>query len=210
MMKITLRDLKIDPAALGGEASPGGPGELFVVFTRLTLSGFGGVLPFAQRVLVDDRRWLSQQGFLRLLSVAHVLPGPNLVNLALLVGEQSWGWRGAIAALAGMLLAPMALVLALGLLAGSWSSLPAVHAALHGMALVTAGMVIVMALRMAPLLRRRRGAVLWAAAAFGSVGLLHWSLLPVMLALGVPALLIARWSGGEASQEPAQRDGAQS
>ncbi|MHB9051441.1 MAG: chromate transporter, partial [Thiomonas delicata] len=87
--------------------------DLFWTFNRLTLSGFGGVLPFAQRVLVDEKRWLDHAEFVNLLSISQVLPGPNLINLALMVGQRSFGWRGALAALGGMLAAPLLIVLAI-------------------------------------------------------------------------------------------------
>ena len=92
---------------------PGSPGELFSVFTRLALQGFGGVLPIAQRELVERERWLTREQFLELLAVAQVMPGPNVVNLALIFGDRAFGLRGALTALTGMLLLPLGVVLAL-------------------------------------------------------------------------------------------------
>ncbi len=166
---------------------------MFWSFNRLTLSGFGGVLPFAQRVLVDEKQWLSHQEFINLLSISQVLPGPNLINLSLMVGQRSFGWRGALAALAGMLAAPLVIVLFIAVGYSTWATVPLMHNALRGMEVVTAGLVIAMALRLAPVLRLARTAPLWAAAAFISVGLLRWQLLGVMLALGPLAVLIARF-----------------
>jgi len=87
--------------------------ELFWVFNHLTLLGVGGVLPFAQRILVEDKRWLSNAEFVEMLSLSQVLPGANLINLALMVGQHFFGWRGAAAALAGMLVAPLVLIFSL-------------------------------------------------------------------------------------------------
>src|SRR3954468_13783310 len=84
--------------------SPKSPAELFRVFTRLALQGFGGVLPVAQRELVERERWLTREQFVELLSVAQVLPGPNVCNLALIFGDRHFGWRGGLAALGGMIL----------------------------------------------------------------------------------------------------------
>ncbi|MBW4049411.1 MAG: chromate transporter [Proteobacteria bacterium] len=167
--------------------------ELFWSFNRLTLSGFGGVLPFAQRALVDDKQWLSRDEFVNLLSISQVLPGPNLINLALMIGQRSFGWKGAIAALAGMLAAPVSIVLLIAVGYSTWASLPVLHDALRGMELVTAGLVIAMALRLTPVLRTARAAPLWAATAFIGVGLMHWQLLTVMLALGPAAVFRARY-----------------
>src|SRR5882762_8379334 len=83
--------------------SPQSPAEMFRVFNRLALQGFGGVLPIAQRELVERERWLTREQFVELLSVAQVLPGPNVVNLALMFGDRAFGWRGGLAALGGMI-----------------------------------------------------------------------------------------------------------
>src|SRR6478672_9644914 len=93
-------------------ASPRSPRELFVAFTLLALQGFGGVLAVAQRVLCEQRRWLTKEEFLEILAVGQVLPGPNVCNVALMVGDRFFGWRGAFAALAGMMTVPLLIVLA--------------------------------------------------------------------------------------------------
>lgn len=95
---------------------PASPAQLFIAFTLLALQGFGGVLAIAQRVLCEQRRWLTQQEFLEMLSVGQVLPGPNVCNVALMVGDRFFGLRGALAALAGMMMVPLVLVLSLAAL----------------------------------------------------------------------------------------------
>src|SRR5882757_2262177 len=100
--------------------------ELFTAFTSLSLQGFGGVLPVAQRELVERRRWLSKEQFVEMLAVSQVLPGPNVVNLALMFGDRCFGLRGAFAALAGMLLVPLLIVLALTALYGQFAQDPVV------------------------------------------------------------------------------------
>src|SRR5689334_10960907 len=116
------------------EAEPSRPrprncAELFIVFSRLALQGFGGVLPIAQRELVERTGWLTSQEFAESLSIGQVLPGPNVVNLSLMVGDRYFGLRGALAALAGMLLLPTALVLLLAALYSGLADLPAVAGA---------------------------------------------------------------------------------
>src|ERR1700750_1840910 len=103
------------PAIDGPSAShaPRSIAELFDASTRLALQGFGGVLPIAQRELVERERWLTREQFLELLAVAQVLPGPNIVNLSLMFGDRAFGWRGGLAALGGMILAPWGLVMVL-------------------------------------------------------------------------------------------------
>ena len=121
--------------------APASPRELFSVFNRLALQGFGGVLPIAQRELVERRRWLTKEQFVEMLSVSQVLPGPNVVNLALMFGDRAFGLRGAVAALAGMLLVPMLVVLVLTVLYAQFAQIPAVTGALRGMGAVAAGPV---------------------------------------------------------------------
>ena len=97
---------------------PRSPGDLFIAFTQLALQGFGGVLPVAQRDLVEKRRWLSREQFVETLSVGQVLPGPNIVNMSLMIGDRFFGLRGAFASLAGLMVVPLLIVLALAALYG--------------------------------------------------------------------------------------------
>ena len=76
---------------------PASPWALFVAFSLLALQGFGGVIAIAQRVVVEQRRWLTKTEFLELLAAGQVLPGPNVVNLSLMIGDRFFGWRGALA-----------------------------------------------------------------------------------------------------------------
>lgn len=121
---------------------PRSPADLFRVFNRLALQGFGGVLPVAQRELVERERWITRQQFVELLAVSQVLPGPNVVNLSLMMGDRAFGWRGALAALAGMLSAPLAIVLALAILYQHFGQHPMVAGALRGMGAVAAGLIL--------------------------------------------------------------------
>ena len=104
------------PDAPPHQAPPRSARDLFVAFTVLALQGFGGVLPVAQRELVEKRRWLTREQFAEALSIGQVLPGPNIVNMALMIGDRLFGWRGAVAAMAGILAAPLVIVLLLALL----------------------------------------------------------------------------------------------
>src|SRR5215831_4935158 len=127
--------------------------ELFTAFTALALQGFGGVLAVAQRVLCEDRRWLTREDFVEILAVGQVLPGPNVVNVALMIGDRFFGWRGALVALAGMLSVPLVLVLALAALYAESAQNAAVAGALRGMGAVAAGMIVGTALKLMPVLR---------------------------------------------------------
>jgi chromate transporter len=123
--------------------------DLFVTFTLLALQGFGGVLPVAQRGLCEERRWLTRQEFVETLSISQLLPGPNICNVALIVGDRFFGARGAFASLAGLMAVPTALVLTLAALHAQWSDVPQLAGALRGVAIVAAGLVVGTALRLA-------------------------------------------------------------
>ncbi|MGE4377314.1 MAG: chromate transporter, partial [Burkholderiaceae bacterium] len=82
-------------------ARPRDPADLFWSFTWLALQGFGGVVAVVQRELVEKKRWLSAEEFVESWAVAQIMPGPNVVNLALMVGDRYFGLRGAFAAMAG-------------------------------------------------------------------------------------------------------------
>ena len=116
--------------------------HIFVVFNRLALQGFGGVLAVAQRELVERERWLGREEFLRLLTLGQLLPGPNIVNRALIVGLQLAGWRGATAALTGLLGAPLVIVLLLAALYRQPMAHPVIAGALRGMGAVAAGWIL--------------------------------------------------------------------
>lgn len=169
--------------------------QLFRTFTALALQGFGGVLPWAHRTLVEQRGWLTREEFVDLLALAQTLPGPNIVNLAVMVGDRWFGWRGAVVAVAGLIVAPALLVTALALVHGRFAHLPEVRGALGGMAAVAAGLVIATALKLAAVHRRDGRALALAAAAFAGVGLARWPLPWVLAVLGPLAFGLA-WLDG--------------
>jgi len=166
--------------------------ELFWAFTALAMQGFGGVIAVAQRELCERRRWLTAKDFVELLGTAQVLPGPNVCNLSLMIGDRFLGWRGACAALGGMMALPMTVML---LLAWAVAQAPeasamqgAIKGALGGIAAVAAGQVIGTVLKLAAPLRQHP--LSWpvciglAAAAFAMMAWLHWSLVWVLFGLG--------------------------
>ncbi len=126
---------------------------MFLRFNRMALQGFGGVLAVAQIELVERAGWLTREEFVESLAISQVLPGPNVCNLSLMVGDRFFGWRGAFAALGGMMAVPLLIVLVLAALYSHWEAVPAVSGALRGMGAVAAGLVIATALKLAWALR---------------------------------------------------------
>lgn len=169
--------------------------ELFLTFTWLALQGFGGVLAIAQRVLCEQKRWMTRAQFVEALALAQVLPGPNVVNVALMIGDRFSGTRGAFAALAGMLSVPLVLVLVLTAVYANYSEVPAVAGALRGMGAVSAGLIVGTALRLGDALRGNVMGVSTCAAlllaTFVCVALLRWPLVWVLLVLGLGACAFA-------------------
>ncbi len=186
-----------DPDRLPGSAGaaatqrPASVTALFFVFNGLALRGFGGVLPFAQHALVEERHWMSNDEFTETLALAQVLPGPNICNLALMVGDRFFGLRGAFAALAGMMAVPLMLVLTLAALYSGLAGQPVVARMLAGMSAVSAGLVLAMALKLSKSQNGRPLGWAFVIASFLMVGVLRWPLLQVLLGTGALSMLLA-------------------
>ena len=141
-----------DPAA--PRPQPRDCADLFWSFTWLALQGFGGVLAVVQRELVEKKRWMTNDEFVEDWAVAQIMPGPNVGNPSIMIGERYFGWRGAVAALAGMLTFPLILVLAVAVVYAQFASQPAVAGALRGMGAVAAGLIAGMGLKLSSTLRK--------------------------------------------------------
>ena len=169
--------------------------ELFWAFTWMAMQGFGGVLAVVQRELVEKKQWLTLEEFVEDWSVAQILPGPNVVNLGLVMGGRYFGLSGAIVAVTGLLLAPLVVVLLLAMLYGQVAHLPTVQAALKGMGAVVAGLVMATGIKLIPALRSnpigRNLGLLWVTVCFVAVALLRVPLLFTLLGLGGLACLWA-------------------
>ncbi|MDE8344603.1 MAG: chromate transporter [Acidocella sp.] len=166
--------------------------QLFTGFLSAGVIGFGGVLPVARRMIVDEKRWMSQVAFNDLFSLCQFMPGANIVNLAFAIGARHQGVSGAAAAVLGLLAAPMAIVMLLGAAYARFGTLPLAQHALAGLAAAAAGLVLGTALRIAgPIFANRRNIPL-SLAVFALVVFVHLSL-PVTMLIVVPvSLFLAR------------------
>jgi chromate transporter len=169
-------------------ARPHSLADLFWSFTWLALQGFGGVLAIVQRELVEDKQWLTREEFLEDWAVAQILPGPNVVNLSLMIGDRYFGLRGALVALAGMLTFPLLIVLALAAVFAGISDSPGVQGALRGMGAVAAGLITATGLKLISALQKNvmGPLVCWilAVITFVAVALLRVPLVWVLLSMG--------------------------
>jgi chromate transporter len=189
------------PGENAGSIEELGPLQIFLAFSQMALSGFGGVMPFAYRYLVETRAWVSAEEFAQMFAFGQILPGPTICNVSVMVGWRKAGVAGALAALAGIVTGPIVIVILLGAAYQRFGSVPAVRAALSGMAAVAAGLILATAVKMAIALFKARQAT-WAervaltgfaVLAFAGVGLLRWPLAAVVAVLGPFAVLLAFW-----------------
>ncbi len=168
--------------------------DLFVSFTLLALQGFGGVLTVVQRELVEKKRWMTREEFIEEWSVAQVMPGPNVINLAVVIGMRYFGFRGAAMAVAGLLAVPLLLIIALALVHAEFAGVPQVAGALRGMGAVAAGLITATGLKLIPALKKHPIGIglctVLGVATFICVALLRLPLLGVLLGLGGVSCLL--------------------
>ena len=180
--------------------------ELFTVFAAISLSGFGGVLAWARRIMVERRGWFTAEQFNEAFALCAFLPGGNMVNFAVIFGARMRGPLGALAAVTGLLGPPMLLIIAIGALYAHFGDLPALRRMLTGVAAAAAGLMLATVAKMArPLFKSafknafdspakiaQLAAPLIAVVTFVAIGLLHWPLPLVLLAI-VPASIAAAY-----------------
>ena len=165
--------------------------QLFIGFLSVGLSGFGGVLPWARRMLVQERKWLSEREFVEILSLCQLLPGPNIVNVAVTVGNRFQGGLGALVAVLGLMLAPMVIVLALVAFYGRYVEQPIVHGLIRGISAAAAGLVVAMAVKIAAPYRHSGRALALMALTFVAVALLRLPLWWTMVTLAPISVALA-------------------
>ena len=163
--------------------------DLFLSFTWLALQGFGGVLAVVQRVLVEEKRWLTREQFVEDWAVAQIMPGPNVVNLALMIGGRYFGLAGALVGVAGMLAAPLVVVLLLAMAFGGVSDAAWAQGALRGMGAVSAGLIAAVGLKLIGALQSNPMGmpvcIGLAVLSFVGVGVMRWPLAWVLLGTGL-------------------------
>jgi len=177
-----------------GTQTPRSPAHLFLAFSMIALQGFGGILGIIQRELVERRHWLTNRDFLEDWSVAQVLPGPNVVNLGIIFGARHFGLAGAVAAVSGLLLFPLILVLGFGVLYGTYAHYPEVNGALKAMSAVATGLIAAAGLKLGVSLKGhplgRLQCIVAASISFIAVAILRIPLAYVLLGIGTIACLL--------------------
>ncbi|CAN7389482.1 chromate transporter [Acidovorax sp. Leaf78] len=187
-------DLPSPTPGIPPRPQPRNPSDLFWSFTWLALQGFGGVLAVVQRELVEKKRWMTNEEFVEDWAVAQIMPGPNVVNLSIMIGDRYFGLRGAFAALAGMLTFPLMLVLALAVIYAEFSSHPAVAGALRGMGAVAAGLIAGVGIKLFVSIKKhplgRPLCVAFVVLTVITMAVLRWPLLWILPVVGGAACLL--------------------
>ena len=171
------------------------PLDLFLGFGSAGLLGFGTAMPWARWMIVEKRRWLTEEEMVNVLALCQFLPGPNVCNVAVCVGARFAGVPGALAAITGLMLAPIIIVIGLATLYSNLSHLPAVQAAFRGISAAAAGLIVAMGIRFLPLMRNNPRALAFVALALGAVIILKLPFVWIILTL-VPLSIATAWAFG--------------
>ena len=185
----------LQPASPPTASSQPSLSELFIAFATISLCGFGGVLAWSRRMMVEERRWLTPEQFNELFALCAMLPGGNILNFSVIFGSRFRGVPGALVATAGLLGPPMLLIVIIGAIYAHYGDLPALRRMLTGIASAAAGLMMATVAKMAlPLFSNRRSIAvpLVAIATFIAIGLVHWPL-PLVLAVIIPVSIAIAW-----------------
>ncbi len=185
------------PSAPAPAASPNLT-ELFFAFAKVSLSGFGGVLPWARRMIVEEKRWLTAEEFNEAFSLSQFLPGPNIVNFSVVFGSRIAGPVGAVLALIGLMAPPVIIITILAALYAQYGDLEMLRRGLGGVAAAATGLIFAVCAKMAtPLFKTVNFAPIVAIAVFIAVGLMRLPLLQVIAVAAPVSIAIAWWRTGQ-------------
>jgi chromate transporter len=185
--------LAVGPALDGAPALRTiGLAELFLGFASAGLSGFGGVLPFARRMIVEQRRWMNEREFIEILSLGQFLPGPNIVNVSVMIGARYQGVLGSVVACSGLMLPPFCITIVLGALYQRYGHVPIGEHVFTGVTAAASGLLLGTAGKLARPLLRQPVALLFLLLAFVGIAFVRWPLILVLLGLA-PFSVWAFW-----------------
>ena len=166
--------------------------EVFLGFASIGARSFGGVRPWAHRVIVEERQWMTREDFLDVLALCQFLPGPNIANMAVVLGRRWWGLPGAVAGFLGLMAPPFVWVLALAALYADWATQPDVRAIVTGIGVSGGGLFLGTALKLGTPLAKKPAALAIIGGCFVAVGLMRISLLAVIPVAVALAFVAAR------------------
>ena len=164
--------------------------EIFLGFFTIGVCGFGGVLPWARRTILEQKRWLTPAEFTELLGFCQFMPGGNIMNVAVALGSRFRGIPGAIAALVGLMAAPVTIVILIGAVYDRYKDIPSVEHAFAALAAAGAGMLIATSVKIAAPLKGRWIAIFMTAVTFGAIAILRLPLTIVMPVMAAASSLV--------------------
>ncbi|HEX7053597.1 MAG TPA: chromate transporter [Burkholderiales bacterium] len=173
---------------------PGSLWELFTGFLAIGARSFGGVMPWAHRTMVEERRWLTPEDFAETVGLCQFLPGPNIGNASIVLGKRWFGVKGSIVAFLGLFALPFVWVLALAALYADFAAQPVVRAAVTGIGAAGAGLFLSTGVKLARPLARRPAGLAVIAACFAGIAIARVSLFVVLPIAGAAAFALA-WRG---------------
>ena len=184
----TIQEISPVPAMSEANASGAPPVPtsfaLFKAFFLIGLTGFGGVLPWARRMLVERLGWLTNREFAELLPLAQLLPGPNVANIATVLGRQYRGAKGAAIAVFGLYLAPTIITIGVGYAYARWGHAAITAHLFAGLMPAATGLVIATVLKLVTSLPRGAASVVLVTATFIAIAIMKLPLLLVLAVLG--------------------------
>jgi chromate transporter len=164
--------------------------DLFTGFFIVGVCGFGGVLPWARRMIVEQRKWLTPAEFTDMLGLCQFLPGGNIMNVTIALGSRFQGVPGAVAAFLGLMTAPVAIVIALGAVYDQYAAYPPVRRAFVALAAAAAGFLIASTWKIAAPLKSRPLAIVMAVLTFAVIAVLRLPLVAAMPVLAIASTLL--------------------
>jgi chromate transporter len=167
--------------------------ELLGAFTQVSVAAFGGALPWSRRMIVERKRWMTNDEFNETFALSQFLPGPNTINFSVVFGSRFGGAAGAAAALTGLIGPPLVIVMVLGVLYERYGNIDTLGHILAGIASAASGLLIASVGKMAApmFMKKWDSAPPIAILAFIGVALLHWPLPYVFVGLAPLAIALA-------------------
>jgi chromate transporter len=165
--------------------------ELALAFLQIGVSSFGGALPWARRILVEERKWLGDKSFTEMLTIAQALPGPNIVNIAVYYGFRHRGMMGVVASSLGLLVVPMLIVLAMAKLYLMFAYVPQVKGAILGMTAAATGFMFAQAVKLSKPFSNNKLAIAIALVTFGIGVVLRWPMPLLLFTCGAVSVFLA-------------------
>jgi chromate transporter len=190
-----MSDSPSEAPALAGARPPVQPTllELLSAFTQVSLAAFGGALPWSRRMIVERKRWMTNDEFNETFALSQFLPGPNTINFSVVFGSRFGGAAGAAVALLGLIGPPLVIVTVLGVLYERYGDIDMLGRILAGIASAASGLLVASVAKMAaPMFSKRwNSAPPIAILAFIGVAIMHWPLPYVFLGLAPLAIALA-------------------